>query len=69
MRVPGRALDVEASYSDVVITEIRKKVKARREIVGTTGYRGDENILNVYGDIADGGCNGEVLSSGVGGEK
>ena len=30
---------------------------------------GDVNFLNVAGDIVDGGCNGEVLSDGVIGEK
>ena len=44
-------------------------VKVRCEIRGTTGYRGDVNIVNVDGDIVDGGCNGEVLSDGVGREN
>ena len=35
----------------------------------TTGYRRDVNIVNVDGDIVDGGCNGEVLSDGVGREN
>ena len=40
---------------DVVIMQV-KKVKVRSEIRGTTGYRKDLNIVNVDGDIIDGGC-------------
>ena len=35
------------------------------EIGGTAGYWGDVNVMNVDGDIVDGGCNEEVLSDGV----
>ena len=57
------------SYDDVVITELKKKVKVRCKIGGTTGCRGDVNIMNVDGKIFDGGCDGEELSDHVGGEK
>ena len=69
MRVPGRSIGVEVSHDHVVITERIKKVKVRCGIGRTTGYKGDVNIMNVDGDIVDGGCNGEVLSDEVGGEK
>ena len=49
----------------VAIMEVKKKVKVWSEIGGTAGYRGDVNVMNVDGDIVDGGCNGEVLSDGV----
>ena len=59
MRVPGRAMSVEVSHDDVVITEVKKKVKVRLEIGETTGYRRDVNIVNVDGDIVDSSCNRE----------
>ena len=62
-------MGVEVSHDDVVIMEVKKKVKVRCEIEGTTGYRGDVNIVNVDGYIVDGGCNGEVFSDVVGGEN
>ena len=62
-------MGVGVSHDHVVITEVKKRVKVRCEIRGTTGYRGDVNIMNVDGDIVDGVCNGEVLSDGVGGKK
>ena len=34
MRVPGRAMGVEDSCDDVVITKVKKKVKVRCEIEG-----------------------------------
>ena len=69
LRIPGRAIGVEVSHDDVVITKVKKKVKVRYEIGGTSGYRGDVFNMNVDGDIVDGGCNGEVIriSDGVGG--
>ena len=39
------------------------------EIGGTAGDRGNVNVMNVDGDVFDGGCNGEVLSDGVIGEE
>ena len=59
MRVPGRAMSVEVSHDDVVITEVQKKVKVRLEIRETTGCRRDVNIVNVDGDIVDSSCNRE----------
>ena len=44
-------------------------VKVRCEIKGTGGYSWDVNVINIDGDVVDGGCNGEVLSDGVIGEK
>ena len=55
---------VEVSHDDVVIMEVKNKVKVRCEIRGTTGYRGDLNFMNVDEDIVDSGCNGEVISDG-----
>ena len=57
----------QVSFDDVVITEVKMKVKVRCEIRGTAGYRGDVNIVNLDGDIVNGGCNGDVLSDVVGG--
>ena len=71
-RYPSQIIIVQIEDSNqdyVAITEVKKKVKVRCEIRGTTGYRGDVNIVNVDGDIVDGGCNGEVLSDVVGGEN
>ena len=39
------------------------------EIRGTAGDREDINVMSMDDDIVDGGCNGEVLSDGVMGEK
>ena len=61
----SETMGVEVSHDDVVITEVKKKVKVRCEI-GGTGYRENVNIMNVDGDIVDSGCNGEVLSDRVG---
>ena len=61
-------MDVEVSHDDVDIIEVKKKMKVRCEIEGITEYRGDVNIVNVDGNIVDGGCNGEVLSDVVRGE-
>ena len=44
-------------------------MKVRCEIRETTGYRRNVNIMNVDGDIVDGGCNGEVLNDEVEEEK
>ena len=44
-------------------------MKVYCELGGTSGYRGDVNIMNVDGDIVDGGCNAEVLSDVVGEEN
>ena len=49
--------------------EVKKKLKGWCEIGGTSGNRGDVNVINVDGDIVDGGCNEEMLSDGVIGEK
>ena len=46
-------MGVEVSHDDVVITEVKKRVKVRCEIRGTTGYRGDVNVMNVDGDIVE----------------
>ena len=62
-------MGVEVSHGDVVIMELRKKVKVWCEIGETAGYRGDVNVMNVDRDIVDDGCNGEVLSDGVIGEE
>ena len=32
------------------------------EIKGTTGYRGDVNVINVDGDIVDLGCDNKLSS-------
>ena len=61
--IPRRAMGVEASHDNVVITEVKKRVKVWCEIGGTAGYRGDVNVMKVDGDIFEGGCNGEVLSN------
>ena len=63
LTVRDRAMDVEVSHDDVVITEVKKKVKVWCEIVGTAGYSGDVNVMNEDGDIVAGGCDGEVLCS------
>ena len=47
-------MGVQVSHDDVVIMEVKKKVKVWCEIGGTTGYRGDENIVNDDGDIVSG---------------
>ena len=71
MRVPGRAVGVEVSQDDVVITEVKKMVTGLSKSGGAAGDRGDVNVVR---DIVDGGCNGKVLShrvereEGVGGE-
>ena len=62
-------MSVEVSRDDFVITEVKKKVKIWYETGGTTGYKGDVNIVIADGDIVDGGCNGEVLNDVVGGGK
>ena len=61
----SETMGVEVSHDDVVITEVKKKVKVRCEIGGTAGYRVDVIIVNVDGDIVGGGCNGEMLSDVV----
>ena len=65
---PIRTIGVEVSHDDV-ITEVKNMVKVWCEIGGTAGYKGDVNVMNVGGDIVDGGCIGEVLSDRVVGEK
>ena len=55
-------MGVEISHDDVIIREVKKKVKVWCEIVGTTGYMGDVNIVNFYGDIVDGGCITHITS-------
>ena len=61
-------MGVEVAHNNV-ITEVKKKVRVWCEIGGTGGYRRDVNVMNVDGDIVDGGSNGEALSDGVTGEK
>ena len=58
-------IGVEVSLDDFVIMDIRKRVKLWCEIGGTAENRWDVNVMNVEGDIVEGGCNGEVLSDGV----
>ena len=53
LRVPGRAIGVEVYHDDVVITEVKKWVKVRREIEGTSGYKRDVNNINIDGDIIE----------------
>ena len=48
-------MGVEVSHDDVIIMEVEKRVKVWCEIRGAAGYGGDVNIMNVDGDIADGG--------------
>ena len=43
-------MGVEVSHDDVVIMEVKKMVKVSCEIMGTTGYRGYVNIVNVLID-------------------
>ena len=62
-------MGVEVSHDEVVITEVKNKVKVRCEIGGTNGYRGNINIMNIDGDIVDGSCDGEVLCDEVEGEN
>ena len=62
-------MDMEVSHDDVVITEVRKKMKVSPEIGRTAGDRGYVNVKNVDGDIVDDSCNGEVLGDGVTGEE
>ena len=57
-------MGVEVSHDDV-ITKVKKKMKVWCEIGGTDGYKGNVNVMNVDGDIVDGGCNEEVLSDRV----
>ena len=51
LRVPSTNMCVEVSHEDVVIMEVKNKVKAWCEIGGTAGYRRDVNVINVDGDI------------------
>ena len=37
--------------------------------IETIGYRGYVNIMNVDGDVVDGGCNGKVLSDELEGKS
>ena len=46
-------MGVEVSHDDAIIMEVKKKVKVKSEIGGSTGYRGDANIVNVNGDIVE----------------
>ena len=62
-------MGVEVSHGDGAITEIEKNVENWGEIGRTEGDRGDVNVMNVDGNIVDGGCYGEVLSGGVTGEE
>ena len=63
-------MGVDVSHDDFVITEVKKKFRDWCEIGGRVGYRGDVNLKNVYCDIVDGGCNGEILGEkGVGGMR
>ena len=62
-------MGAEVSHDNVIITEVKNMVEVRWEIGGTTKYRADVNIMNVDGSIVDGGCNGEMLTDVVGGEK
>ena len=55
-------MGVEVSQDDVFITEVKKTVKVWDEINGTA--RENINVMNVDGDIVDGGCKGEVLRDG-----
>ena len=50
----------EVFHDDVVITEVKKKLKVWCQIRGTAGDMG--NVMNIDGDIVNGGCNGKVLS-------
>ena len=54
-------MGVEVSHNDVVITEVKRKVKISYKIGGTTGYRLDVSIMNDDGQTADGVCNREVF--------
>ena len=45
LTVISRAMGVEVSNHDVVITEVKKKVKVWCEIGGTSGYCGDVNVM------------------------
>ena len=58
-------MGVEVSHDDVVITEVKRKLKVWCEIGRTAGYKRDVHFINVDGDIVYGGYNGEVLSDGV----
>ena len=40
-------MDVEVSHDDVVMTEVKKKVKVSCEIRGTAGDRGNVNVMNI----------------------
>ena len=61
LRLAGSATGVEVSHDDVIILEVEKKVKVWCEIGGTVGYRGNVNIMNVYGDIVDGDSNSRIV--------
>ena len=58
-------MGVEVFHDDVVITEVKKKVKAWCEIRRTGRDRGGVNVMSNDGDIVNGGCNGEVLNDEV----
>ena len=69
LKIPGRAMAVEVSHDDVVITEIKKKVKVWCEIGGTAGDRGNVNVIHFNRDIVDDSFDGDALSDGVIGEE
>ena len=62
-------MGIEISHDEVVITDVKKKVKVRCEIGGQLDTGGGVNIMNFDRDIVDGGCNGEVFSDVFGGGK
>ena len=51
-------MGVEDSHDDVVITEVKKKVKVWCEIGGTAGHSGDVDVMNVDGHTVE-GCRAE----------
>ena len=57
-------MGVKVYYNDVVITEVKIGVKIWCEIGGTARDKENVNVMNVGGNIIDGGCNGEVISDG-----
>ena len=60
-------MGIEISHDDVVITEVKNKVKVKCEFGGCKYWH--VNIVNGDRDIVDGGCNAEVLSDVVARKK